>query len=113
MEENAGQIFRAGWCPDYNDANNYLRDVMRSDSIYNYGRWQNAEFDSLVDEARLSSDPEQRRALYAQAEQLMVVDDAATIPLYWPITAMLTKPYVTRTYSTTGVEAYWKWDIVK
>lgn len=113
MEENAGQIYRAGWCPDYNDANNYLRDVMRSDSIYNYGRWQNAEFDRLVDEARLLSDPDQRRALYAQAEQLMVVDDAATMPLYWPITAMLTKPYVSRTYSTTGVEAYWKWDIVK
>jgi oligopeptide transport system substrate-binding protein len=111
MEENAGQIYRAGWCPDYNDANNYLRDVMRSDSLYNYGHWQNAEFDRLVDEARLLSDPEQRRALYAQAEQLMIVDDAATIPLYWPIVAMLTKPYVGRTYATTGVEAYWKWDI--
>ena len=113
MEEDAGQIFRAGWCPDYNDANNYLRDVMRSDSIYNYGRWQNAEFDRLVDEARLLSDPEQRRALYAQAEQLMIAEDAATMALYWPITAMLTKPYVSRTYATTGVEAYWKWDITQ
>jgi oligopeptide transport system substrate-binding protein len=110
MEEDAGQIFRAGWCPDYNDANNYLRDVMRSDSIYNYGHWQNAEFDRLVDEARLLSDPEARRALYAQAEQLLVADDAGTIPLYWPIVAMLTKPYVSRTYAVTGVEAYWKWD---
>jgi oligopeptide transport system substrate-binding protein len=113
MEEDAGQIFRAGWCPDYNDANNYLRDVMRSDSIYNYGHWQNAEFDQLVDEARLLSDPEQRRALYAQAEQLLVADDAGTIPLYWPIVAMLTKPYVSRTYAVTGVEAYWKWDITQ
>jgi ABC-type oligopeptide transport system substrate-binding subunit len=65
----------------------------------------------LVDEARLLTDPDERRALYAQAEQLMVVEEAATMPLYWPITATLTKPYVSRTYSTTGFEAYWKWDI--
>ncbi len=113
MEQDAGQIFRAGWCPDYNDANNYLRDVMRSDSIYNYGRYNSAAFDQLVDEARVETDPEQRRALYAQAEQLMIADDAATMALYWPITAFLTRPYVTRTYATTGVEAYWKWDIVQ
>jgi oligopeptide transport system substrate-binding protein len=113
LEEDAGQIFRAGWCPDYNDANNYLRDVMRSDSIYNYGRWENDEFDQLVDEARLLTDPDERRALYAEAEQLMVVEEAATMPLYWPITATLTKPHVSRTYSTTGFEAYWKWDITE
>jgi oligopeptide transport system substrate-binding protein len=113
LEEDAGQIFRAGWCPDYNDANNYLRDVMRSDSIYNYGHWDNAEFDQLVDQARLLTDPAERRALYAQAEQLMVVEDAGTMPLFWPITATLTKPYVSRTVSTTGFQAYWKWDIIE
>ena len=113
LEEDAGQIFRAGWCPDYNDANNYLRDVMRSDSIYNYGRWENEAFDQLVDEARLLTDDSERQALYAEAEQLMVVDEAATMPLYWPITATMTKPYVSRTYSTTGFEAYWKWDITE
>lgn len=113
LEEDAGQIFRAGWCPDYNDANNYLRDVMRSDSIYNYGHWENDEFDQLVDEARLLTDPDERRALYAEAEQLMVVEDAGTMPLYWPIAATLTKPYVSRTVSTTGFQAYWKWDITE
>jgi len=46
QEEDAGQIFRAGWCPDYNDANNYLRDVYRSDSIYNYGKWNSPEYDT-------------------------------------------------------------------
>ncbi|HML21165.1 MAG TPA: peptide ABC transporter substrate-binding protein [Aggregatilinea sp.] len=111
LEEDAGQIYRAGWCPDYNDANNYLRDVMRSDSLYNYGHWNSPEFDQIVDEARLLTDPEQRRELYAQAEQLMVVDEAALMPLYWPITAMLTQPDVTRTYATTHIEAYWKWDL--
>jgi oligopeptide transport system substrate-binding protein len=111
MAEDAGQIHAAGWCPDYNDANNYTRDVMYSTGIYNYGRWNSPEFDALVDEARTSTDNDRRRELYAQAEQLMVVEDAAVIPLVWNSIATLTKPYVTRTFAPNNVESYWKWDI--
>jgi oligopeptide transport system substrate-binding protein len=111
MAEDAGQIHAAGWCPDYNDANNYTRDVMRSDGIYNYGRWNSPQFDQMVDEARSLSDPEARRALYAQIEQLMVVDEAAIIPLTWQSVVALTKPNVTRTFVPSGVQAFWKWDV--
>lgn len=111
MMEDAGQIHRAGWCPDYNDANNYLRDVMHSESIYNYGHWNSPEFDALVDEARVLDDPDRRRELYAQIENLMIVEEAAIIPLYWPAYPSLTKPYVERTYEVTGVQAFWKWDV--
>jgi oligopeptide transport system substrate-binding protein len=113
MAKDAGQIHAAGWCPDYNDANNYTRDVMRSDSIYNYGRWNSPEFDKIVDEARTLQDESKRKALYAQAEDLMVVKEAAVMPLAWRSIASLTKPYVTRTYASNMVEAYWKWDINK
>jgi oligopeptide transport system substrate-binding protein len=111
MAEDGGQIHAAGWCPDYNDANNYTRDVMYSTGIYNYGRWSSPEFDALVDEARTSIDPERRREIYAQVEQLMVVDEAAVIPLVWNSIATLTKPYVTRTFAPNNVESWWKWDI--
>lgn len=111
MAEDGGQIHAAGWCPDYNDANNYTRDVMYSTGIYNYGRWNSPEFDAMVDEARLSTDPDRRRELYAAAEQLMVVDDAAVMPLAWDGIATLTQPYVTRTFAPNGVQSYWKWDI--
>lgn len=111
MAEDGGQIHAAGWCPDYNDANNYTRDVMYSTGIYNYGRWSSPEFDALVDEARTSIDPERRREIYAQVEQLMVVEEAAVIPLVWNSIATLTKPYVTRTFAPNNVESWWKWDI--
>jgi oligopeptide transport system substrate-binding protein len=111
MGENAGQIHTAGWCPDYNDANNYTRDVLYSSSANNFGRWNNPEFDAIIDEARVSNDPDHRRELYIQAEQLMIVDEAATIPLVWESIPTLTKPYVTRTIAPNGVESYWKWDI--
>jgi oligopeptide transport system substrate-binding protein len=113
MAKDAGQIHAAGWCPDYNDANNYTRDVMRSDSIYNYGRWNSPAFDKLVDEARKSHDDAQRKALYVQAEDLMVVKEAAVIPLAWASVASLTKPYVKRTFASNQVDSFWKWDIQK
>ena len=47
----------------------------------------------------------------ALAEQIEVVDDAADMPLVWETIASLTKPYVTRTFSSNNVESYWKWDI--
>jgi oligopeptide transport system substrate-binding protein len=113
QEKDAGQIFRAGWCPDYNDANNYLRDVYRSDSIYNYGKWKNATYDSLVDKARVETDPATRLKLYTQAEQLLNVDDAGTMALFYPVRAQLTKPNIKRTFSLTALEHFWDWDIAK
>lgn len=112
MAVDAGQVHAAGWCPDYNDANNYTRDVMYSTGIYNYGRWNNPEFDSTVDQARVETDPDARRALYVRAEELEVVEDAAVMPLVWESIPSLTKPNIQRTFSSTNVESYWKWDIL-
>lgn len=111
MGQDSGQIHAGGWCPDYNDANNYTHDVLYSTSSNNFGRWNNKEFDALIDKARVSSDPEERRKLYVQAEQLEIVDQAATMPLVWESIPTLTKPYVTRTFAPSRVEAYWLWDI--
>ncbi len=113
QEEDSGQIFRAGWCPDYNDANNYLRDVYRSDSIYNYGKWSNAKYDELVDQARVETDPATRVKLYTEAEQLMCVEDAGIMALYYPVIAQLTRPNIKRTYAASTVENFWEWDIVE
>jgi oligopeptide transport system substrate-binding protein len=114
QEKDAGQIFRAGWCPDYNDTNNYLRDVYRSDSIYNYGKWTNADFDKLVDEARVETDVAKRLQLYTQAEQLLNIDDAGTMVLYYPVRAQVTRSTIARTYyGPDSVEWFWTWDIAK
>ncbi|MBI1881196.1 MAG: hypothetical protein HYR94_23700 [Chloroflexi bacterium] len=113
QEKDAGQIFRAGWCPDYNDANNYLHDVYRSDSIYNYGKWANAKYDELVDQARVETDPATRVKLYTEAEQLMCVEDAGIMALYYPVQAQLTRPNIKRTYAASTVENFWEWDIVE
>jgi len=113
QEQDAGQIFRAGWCPDYNDTNNYLRDVYRSDSIYNYGKWTHPDYDPLVDEARVETDSAKRLEMYTRAEMLLNVEDAGTMSLYYPVVLQLTQPSVQRTYSVSTVQAFWDWDVVE
>lgn len=112
IEEDAPQMFRAGWCFDYPDTNNFLYETMRSDSPYNYPGFNNAEFDGLVDEARLLTDNEARESLYVRAEEILVEEDVAIMPLYYHVTRQLVKSNVERTYSVIGLERYEKWDIV-
>lgn len=108
LEVESGQIHYKGWSPDYNDANNFTRDVHRSDGVYNYGRYNNPEWDEMVDTARREPDTDARRDMYHEIERIFIVEDAAVIPLYWSIDVSLEKPNVNRT--SFGVfHAFWKW----
>jgi oligopeptide transport system substrate-binding protein len=104
-------VWRAGWGSDYPDAHNFLYDVFHSTSQNNDTGWANEEFDSLVEEAAGLTDPAERQALYMDAEQILVYEDAAIIPIYWASDVELTKPYVERTYSTGGDQRFEKWNV--
>jgi oligopeptide transport system substrate-binding protein len=112
------QIFRMGWCLDYPDANNWVREVCAFGGSQNPDtgggfNWKNDTFEQLVVDAAAELDPAKRVELYAQAEQILVYDDAVMAPIYWYTSLDLTKPYVQRTYSVTGHEVYEKWDIAR
>jgi oligopeptide transport system substrate-binding protein len=111
LGEDAPQIFRLGWGWDYPDANSFLYDVFHSSSGNNNTNWTSEEFDALVEEARLLSDQEARRDLYAQADDILVWDDAAIAPIYFYTSLRMFNPEITeRTYSVLGYEVYAKWD---
>lgn len=111
IREDAPQIYRLGWCADYLDAHNYNSDVWRSTSSFNNTNWASEEYDNLVDTAVTLSDTEERRALYAQAENILVYEDAAISPIYWYTNVLLTKPSISRTYSVLFQDRYEKWDV--
>lgn len=110
LSEEAPIIYRSGWCQDYSDANNFLYDVLYSKSSQNDVGFNNAAYDALVDEARLLSDVDQRRELYAQAEQILVYEEAAVVPIYWYTTNRLIRSNIEEATSVTGNEAYYLWD---
>jgi oligopeptide transport system substrate-binding protein len=74
--------------------------------------WWNDYFEELVAVAAVETDPDSRVELYAQAENILVNQDAVIIPIYWYTRNTLTKPYVQRTFGIDGREAYEKWDIL-
>ena len=82
LADNPPGIFRMGWGADYNDPDNFLREVLHSDSELNYGRFSNEAFNDLVELAAESNDPFERMNLYLQAERILVEEEAAVIPLY-------------------------------
>lgn len=82
IASNPPDIFAMSWVADYNDPDNFLRDVLRSSSEYNYGHFNNPEYDRLIDEAKASTDPSKRQELYIQAERILCEVDAAVIPMY-------------------------------
>lgn len=95
------QIWRLGWCMDYPDANNFLRDGVAPDRGA-YGGWYNATYEGLLDQAAREQNPQTRKVLYKQAEEILVETDAVMLPLYYSASAVANKPYLERTYAAGG-----------
>ncbi|MGQ9682959.1 MAG: peptide ABC transporter substrate-binding protein [Anaerolineae bacterium] len=111
VSEDAPQIFRLGWCADYPDENNWVLEVFHSTKSDNPIKWNNAEFDQIVEQAAAESDPAKRKELYFRAEQILCVDEAGIIPIYYYVRNTCTKPWVERTYNPIGVEHIDKWKV--
>jgi oligopeptide transport system substrate-binding protein len=108
------QIFRLGWCQDYPDANNFVKEAIGfggSDNPAAGGglNWKNDTYEDLITQAAAEKDPVKRVDLYAQAEEILVKTDAAMIPIYWYTTVATTKPDITRTYSVITMQHFEKW----
>jgi oligopeptide transport system substrate-binding protein len=108
---NAGnlQVWRMGWYSDYPDAYSFLHDALEPRS--SFGNWNNATYDGLLDQALNEPDPDARKALYKQAEEILVETDAVMIPLYYFTGVIATKPYLERTYPAGGQPDVAMWRI--
>lgn len=58
-----------------------------SDAAWNETRWNNAEFDALIQGARTTADVARRRELYGQAQALMHRDVPSIIPVFFDLLA--------------------------
>ncbi len=129
-QDGKEQIYRNSWVQDYPDANNFLFDVFELDGAFTsvvdwpasatgdtdavYTTGQNPNFDKfteLLQQAANEQDAQKRMDLYAQAEQILLVDEAVVAPLYWYSDDILMRPEVKDTKSITGYDHWEKWDI--
>jgi len=81
------EIADASWVADYNDAMSFLY-LLRGTTGQNYGRYHNAEFESLLDSAQREADSVRRAELLVQAERI-VLADAPIAPVYFSVSRAL------------------------
>jgi oligopeptide transport system substrate-binding protein len=98
-------MFILGWCADYPDPQNWLSVYWKTGAFGERIGYSNAEFDALVDEADVSTDPERRMDLYKQAQDLLL--DSAPGAFMWNnVNSYLVKPWVTG-YELTPQDTDW------
>ena len=86
------QVFRASWIGDYNDAHTFL-SIMQSNGSSNTPAYSSSEFDSLVERAANQTDLDRRRLFLEEAERVLLADHAV-IPLYFYVSKHLVSPEV-------------------
>lgn len=104
-------IQNSGWGPDYQDPMTFI-DLFVTDSPQNKMSYSNPEFDELVNAAKgdLAQDLEGRWEAMAQAEQILIEEDAAIAPIYQRGRMSLQKPYVNDIISHPfGGDYSYKW----
>ena len=102
------QIACTRWAPDYADPTTFL-NVLTSTNSNNYGKWENAQYNSLLKQAQNETDVNKRWNELLEAEKVMM-DDMPNIPVVQTGTAALqaknVKELVHNTVSTPYVFKY-------
>jgi ABC-type oligopeptide transport system substrate-binding subunit len=91
-EAELTQVFRSSWIGDYNDAHTFL-SVLQGGNAANMPRYSSEEYDGLMEKAAQQVDPERRRLYLEEAERVML-SDHPVIPLYFFVSKHLVSPDV-------------------
>ena len=75
-------IARNGWIADYNDPISFL-DMWLTGGGNNDAQYSNEEYDSLIKEAKTTTDVKERMELLHKAEDKIIGEDSALAPLYF------------------------------
>ncbi|MGL4731816.1 MAG: peptide ABC transporter substrate-binding protein [Clostridium sp.] len=87
------QIASQAWGGDYNDPNTFFDMWMSTAGIVPTG-WSSEKYDELVKKAAQTVDQEERTKLFAEAERLLLLDDAVISPGVWRFKNTYVRNYV-------------------
>ncbi len=101
MNNGSLSFYRRSWVADYPDASSFLemyygksvpKDTLEA-SMINTSRYQNPIYDSIFELAMKAPDEKSREKLYQQCDQILI-DDAATLPIFYSEYVRLVKANV-------------------
>jgi len=85
-------VARAGWVPDYPDANTFI-DMWVTGGENNETGWSNPRYDELVQKAAAEPDPDQRLRHMEQAEAILM-EELPVLPIYYYVSKNMVSPRV-------------------
>jgi oligopeptide transport system substrate-binding protein len=94
LRARAFQVATSGWVADFNDPMTFLALFKSDTGAQNYGDYRNPAYDRLLAAADREPEAARRAALLAQAEQLMLNDEAVA-PTYFGVSRNLVNPKIT------------------
>lgn len=120
--EESFHIFRMGWCADYPDENNWVRQVFHYQEGANRARRQCADrncavlvgpaaFDRLVVQAAAEPVPETRAEMYALAEDILAREQVVAAFIYHHGENLITKPWLRRNFPLMGGVDWSSWQL--
>lgn len=110
--EDMPHVWRLGWCADYPDQNNWVHEVFNAEAGANRPRATPSKFEELTEQAQMEQDPEKRKALYKEAEKILVEEEARIAPIYYYTRVRVTKPWLTAHFDKAGGnEPIYLWSI--
>jgi len=74
------QIWTLSWIADYPHPHDFLGLLLETGSGSNTGRWSNADYDALIEQAAATADPAEQAAIYAQAQDILA-REAPVVPV--------------------------------
>lgn len=101
--------YRLGWGIDYVDAANILNDLFHPDSPIQYTFWDDAAFRDLADQATMEFDPEARVGLWQEAEDILVTEHVAVVPILHASENALVRPEIETRYMPYGQPSFMHW----
>jgi oligopeptide transport system substrate-binding protein len=91
LNNDPPQIWSLSWIADYPGPNDFLGVLLGSDASNNYGRWSSPEFDAAIADAGAATDPDDIRAAFDRAEEI-VQRDVPVVPVSYGTGWALSRP---------------------
>lgn len=96
------QLAQTGWGGDYNDPMTFMQNFMTGDGN-NAAHFSNARYDELIEACMVEQDMAKRLDMFAEAERIIVLEEAAMAPLTYNLTTSFTQNYIKNYPTTVGV----------
>ncbi len=95
-------LARGAWCGDYNEASTFL-DLVQSNSGYNDGKFNNAEVDALLADAKTAENPTPD---YTRVEEI-IAEEMPIIPIYHYAGVYMMNPGLVESWPVQNVQQNW------